>query len=439
MKRATTLGWLKHDVTNRGVTAWLLSGLFFAFYVLLYFGHNVASFYTTKSVNGQNVLIRNGWPLFHNVLFSALFVGILAGGVHLYLQRKKELEQSHNPILVYTGASLLLTASMYFLPDVYHQLGFKGQPFTDFAKSLGLPGKWMLYGLIYTICITTGGLYVIWKYRHNRYQVIRTSVVIFVQATFGFSVPWIMKIIKMPDYYFSYIWPLKIDYFYPSTIAYQMKAGLPVPIIVYSFVAGLILTPIMAIFFGKRWYCSWVCGCGGLSNTFGEPWRHLSNKSKTSWNIEKVTIYSVLGLSILVTLLAWLAGQMPDNAFVKGLNKDIRDFYSIIIVSLLSGVIGVGLYPVGGTRVWCRFACPMAALLGALQRFGKFHIRVKKDMCISCGMCTKFCEMGIDVRSYAQKNESFTRASCVGCGMCSEVCPRGVLRLENTWDKAPHR
>jgi Pyruvate/2-oxoacid:ferredoxin oxidoreductase delta subunit len=52
-------------------------------------------------------------------------------------------------------------------------------------------------------------------------------------------------------------------------------------------------------------------------------------------------------------------------------------------------------------------------------------------MCISCGLCSKYCEMGIDVRTYAQRNESFTRASCVGCGICAEVCPRGVLRLEN--------
>jgi len=40
--------------------------------------------------------------------------------------------------------------------------------------------------------------------------------------------------------------------------------------------------------------------------------------------------------------------------------------------------------------------------------------------------------MGIDVRSYAQKQEPIKRASCVGCGICSEVCPRGVLRLENS-------
>jgi ferredoxin len=45
--------------------------------------------------------------------------------------------------------------------------------------------------------------------------------------------------------------------------------------------------------------------------------------------------------------------------------------------------------------------------------------------------------MGIDVRAYAQKNQSFVRASCVGCGLCAEVCPRGVLRLEQRWDNDP--
>jgi len=81
----------------------------------------------------------------------------------------------------------------------------------------------------------------------------------------------------------------------------------------------------------------------------------------------------------------------------------------------------------------------MAAFLGLLQKLGRFRIRVKPDMCISCGLCSKYCEMGIDVRSYAQENKSFTRASCVGCGMCAEVCPRGVLALEARWGKDPQQ
>ena len=98
--------------------------------------------------------------------------------------------------------------------------------------------------------------------------------------------------------------------------------------------------------------------------------------------------------------------------------------------AILSGVLGVGLYPLMGTRVWCRFACPMAAILGLIQKFGRFRITVKKDMCISCGNCSTYCEMGIDVRQYAMANQSFKRASCVGCGMCAHMCPRGVLKLE---------
>ncbi|MDQ3194531.1 MAG: 4Fe-4S binding protein, partial [Bacteroidota bacterium] len=41
------------------------------------------------------------------------------------------------------------------------------------------------------------------------------------------------------------------------------------------------------------------------------------------------------------------------------------------------------------------------------------------------------CEMGIDVKTYAQRGQNVIRSSCVGCGICSEVCPRGVLKLEN--------
>jgi len=74
----------------------------------------------------------------------------------------------------------------------------------------------------------------------------------------------------------------------------------------------------------------------------------------------------------------------------------------------------------------------MAAILGLQQRlFSKFRITTNGGQCISCGNCSTYCEMGIDVRAYAQKGENIIRASCVGCGICSAVCPRGVLKLEN--------
>ena len=295
-----------------------------------------------------------------------------------------------------------------------------------------LHSRWTLYGSLYTLGITLGGAYMIWKYRHNRYQIVRTCVVIFAQVVLAFALPSLLKFFGQPDYYFSYLWPLKIEYFYPQNILNQ-----PVPFVVYSFVAALVIMPILTIFYGKRWYCSWICGCGGLANTFGEPWRHLSFKQSWAWKFEKISIHTVLVLAVLTTMFVMLRQFVPDDSALSDIGLQLQKNYGLVVVATLSGVLGTALYPLGGTRVWCRFFCPMAALLGLIQKLGRFRIRVKRDMCISCGMCSTYCEMGIDVRAYAQANKTFTRASCVGCGMCAEVCPRGVLRLENSFRRDP--
>jgi ferredoxin len=99
---------------------------------------------------------------------------------------------------------------------------------------------------------------------------------------------------------------------------------------------------------------------------------------------------------------------------------------------MFSGVIGTGFYPILGNRSWCRFGCPQAAILGIIQKYcSRFRITTNGGQCIGCGNCSTYCEMGIDVKAYAQRGQDIVRASCVGCGICSAVCPRGVLRLEN--------
>jgi polyferredoxin len=170
-----------------------------------------------------------------------------------------------------------------------------------------------------------------------------------------------------------------------------------------------------------------------LANTFGDPWRHLTPSTERSWRFERVSIHIMLGVAIGSTGLIGLhqAGAFAEIGWFQGLAGQVKWIYGLVVGSILSGVVGTAVYPILGPRFWCRNFCPMAAVLGMAQKVGRFRIRVKPDMCISCGNCTTYCEMGIDVRSYAENNASFTRSSCVGCGMCAHVCPRGVLRLEN--------
>ena len=254
-----------------------------------------------------------------------------------------------------------------------------------------------------------------------------------------------------------------------------------------------LISPILTYLYGKRWYCSWVCGCGALAETAGDPFRQLSSKKVSVWKFERWMIHVVL-VFISITTIAVLWSFLSSNKSMSiisreqfvggvvvfililmgvlffwkkdGLNKDakytllslgiiliavlsiqafsgeknilfinsytLQKWYGFGIGAAFSGVLGVGFYPILGSRVWCRFGCPMAAILGLQQRLlSRFRITTNGGQCISCGNCSTYCEMGIDVRAYAQRGENIVRSSCVGCGVCSAVCPRGVLKLEN--------
>lgn len=298
--------------------------------------------------------------------------------------------------------------------------------------------QWFVYGSFYTIAVLVMGFKFILKYRHNRYQIIRTISVMTVQLGFAWLIPSIMKALYNYEPYFSYFWPLKYDAIFPSNLNYlQQQGALGTFVVFWGLVMTFIATPVLTYFFGKRWYCSWVCGCGGLAETAGDPFRHLSDKSLRAWKIERWLIHSVLAFIILIT-----AALLVDNAFQGQLlgvenARGLAHIYGFLIGSIFSGVIGVGFYPILGSRVWCRFGCPMAAYLGIIQRFkSRFRITSNGAQCISCGNCSTYCEMGINVKWYAQRGQNIVRASCVGCGICAAVCPRGVLKLETGPDNS---
>jgi len=330
--------------------------------------------------------------------------------------------------VVFTGFYVLL----YWVPDsMVHLVGA-----TDWLSQLlrGTPGdRWFVYGLFYTIAVAVMGIRALLRYRHSRYQIIRTVSVVFFQTAFGFIVPGLLQLFNEPEFYFHYFWPLKYDYLFPGTVSYFAEApgSLGVFMMFWGGIMIAIATPILTYFFGKRWYCSWVCGCGALAETAGDSFRHLSDKSLIAWKIERYTVHGALFVVTAGTLLLWV-NSAAGGGVLGGLSNSFSQWYGFFFGLVWAGVIGVGFYPIMGTRVWCRFGCPMAAILGLLQRkFSRFRITTNGGQCISCGNCSKYCEMGIDVRWYAQRGQNIVRASCVGCGICSAVCPRGVLNLEN--------
>ena len=382
-------------------------------------------------------------------VFLYLGLGLITGGPLLYFFRrfsKKPAGTQNNYIWFDPATSrghiawvtaVLLTGFyvvLYWFPWLFENLIRAMDPLSQLFR--GVPAdQWFLYGSFYTLAVLVMGVRAMLKYRNSRYHLIRTMSVMFFQLVFAFLLPYLMVVLHQPEFYFSYFWPLKYDYLFPGTVYSLLNASDPMALgvflVFWTSALTFIATPVLTYFYGKRWYCSWVCGCGGLAETAGDPYRQLSDKSRAAWQWEVAILYPILGFIILTTILLWV------NSFMGGwllgsLSDGFARTYGFFIGAMFAGVIGVGFYPIMGNRVWCRYGCPLAAILGLFQKhFSRFRITTNGGQCISCGNCSTYCEMGIDVKWYAQQGQPVIRASCVGCGICATVCPRGVLRLEN--------
>lgn len=383
----------------------------------------------------------------NNVLLFFLVFGLLIFGTMVFiLPDLKKLPGIKNDgifkhpvnrgkVLGMILGSLLISfyILLYFFPQYIINWLIVLDPLSKFMNG-GMASQWFLYGFLYTVAVLTMGIRMLIKYRHNKYQMVRTGSVMFFQLIFAFMIPEILTKLNMPSADLKNMWPLDYSFFFDYRIDQKIEAG---TLGTFMFVWGIVLfavgVPVLTYFFGKRWYCSWVCGCGGLAETLGDPFRQLSDKSVKAWKIERYVIHTVLVLAVLMTagvLFTYFTGK-PKLLGVLDTGT-LRYYYGFGVGSIFSGVVGTGFYPIMGNRVWCRFGCPLAAYLGLVQRFkSRFRITTNGGQCISCGNCSTYCEQGIDVKAYAQRGQDIVRSSCVGCGICSAVCPRGVLNLEN--------
>ena len=383
----------------------------------------------------------------NSLLFFWLSLLLCVGGAMLYIMPKnrempgiKNNGVFHNPatnrgwIGIVIGSFLIgFYVLLYFYPEYLANWVLMFDPLSRLLNG-GPASQWFVYGTLYTLAILVMGVRMLVKYRGNPYQQIRTVSVMFFQTCFAFLIPELLSLFNQPAQDLKNMWPLDYSFYFDYRLDQKIQAGtFGLFLLVWGTALWLIGVPVMTYFFGKRWYCSWVCGCGGLAETLGDPYRQLSDKRLGAWKFERVVVHGVLAFAVVMTvavLYTYVSGQSALFGFLD--SYSLRSGYGFAIGSVFAGVVGTGFYPFMGNRVWCRFGCPLAAYLGMVQRFkSRFRITTNGGQCISCGNCSTYCEMGIDVRWYAQRGQDIVRSSCVGCGVCSAVCPRGVLNLEN--------
>lgn len=207
-----------------------------------------------------------------------------------------------------------------------------------------------------------------------------------------------------------------------------------------GFIYIFVVVPVTVWFFGKR-YCSWFCACGNLAEVigvtkWGNQWvTQRTPRGETSKQLELIQylfLILALGFGLLLFLDAW-------KIFSAGnILSAWRAFQDLVVDLIFGALIGIGAYPFLGTRIWCRYGCPLAGgmrLWGKLTK-SKFKV-VASGACKGLNLCTTQCPMGIDVASYAQKDGTPIEGSfglenspCIGCGGCIDICPVKALSFQ---------
>ena len=306
------------------------------------------------------------------------------------------------------------------------------------------------YSFAYSAAVVAFGIRRV-KRRRTPYIKLQTATLAAIQVLPLFILPWIL----LPWAGANGWWDAGIggwigDHFWPDG-SYWRAFGLVLawPLFVYNwftseplwgwlilgFLQTFVVIPIMIRYWGKGAYCGWICSCGALAETMGDAHRHKMPHGPF-WNRLNMVGQVILWVALLMMafrIIGWIWPGTPQDpswaaATFNAMLTEVPLFnYKYLVDVWIAGVLGVGLYFHFSGRVWCRFACPLAALMHIYARFSKFRIFSDKKKCISCNICTSVCHQGIDIMNFANKGIPMEDPECVRCSACVQSCPTGVL------------
>jgi len=100
-----------------------------------------------------------------------------------------------------------------------------------------------------------------------------------------------------------------------------------------------------------------------------------------------------------------------------------QSFYNqgVLIGGIFFIILGLNLIE---KRFWCKYLCPLGALLGLLSRYSLFKRSVTEG-CTSCGACATVCQGN----AQPDTKEHWRDAECLLCRNCDDICPENAVRF----------
>ena len=177
-----------------------------------------------------------------------------------------------------------------------------------------------------------------------------------------------------------------------------------------------------------RAFCGWVCPIGTVQDILTRWARRLSGGKKTPrrgirskarfpvqvpqkidhW-LRYLKYFVLLGIVIASTMTVYppLFHFCPARALFS--------FHpTLLLIGMLVTFVVTSMLV---QRFWCKYLCPLGALLAITNKFAPLRIVINKENCTSCHRCEADCPVDI-----APIPENMRSLECIQCLECLETC-----------------
>ncbi len=219
----------------------------------------------------------------------------------------------------------------------------------------------------------------------------------------------------------------------------------------YSNLVWALITIVLTIILG-RFFCAFVCPFGSLHHFVGYL-AHRKKKTAEKIRLNQYRKAQNTKYIILIICLTMAAFPLSTKSLQTGLLDPLPLFTRSINLFLLpvfdaAGITAVNQRVYEGAllimmvffvlillnllipRFFCRFICPLGALMGIISRFSLFRIGQNENKCRECRFCEKSCEGGCEPAGKIHHSE------CVLCFNCMDDCIHGTITFQTNKSRA---
>jgi polyferredoxin len=237
---------------------------------------------------------------------------------------------------------------------------------------------------------------------------------------------------------------------------------------------SLSLVTLVATFLFGRWFCGWICPFGTVHNFFtslrgGRTKQRLEVGGYSPWQrIRYLMLTAFVGAALLgsnvvgwldpfsfffrslatavypalnagtVALFTWIYDANPGigparlTSISEPIYAQLRQHLLAVAQPYYTGGVLIGVVFVVvialnffRARFWCRYICPLGALLGVVGKNPLVRLHVDTSQCNNCRVCLVNCQGGAN----PQKAAAWMPSECFFCANCISDCPWNYVSL----------